>query len=251
MQFNGSAYTFPFPIYLPNGTAAAPSLAFASDPTKGMYSSGSNQIAWAIGGVQNLLLSSSTGLTVLNGYIGPNIYGNGNGNSGLILGGAVRNDWGINATTGNIVDLGTHTITAGGQIASGGLTTVGLVGVPNVTGSGRSTAQTAAVASVAAYTVGAADGTFEVSANVDITTFVAGTFTVTCAYTDENSSARTLTLNFSNSAGAVTTAVAAADSFANAPLTIRCKAATAITIATAGTFTSLTYNVSGLIKQVA
>lgn len=133
------------------------------------------------------------------------------------------------------------------------LTTAGW-GLPAIYGSARSTAQTAAVASVATYTVGAADGSFLVSANVLVTTSTTHNFTVTCAYTDESNTARTLTLPVSQLAGAVITAitnVTGAGPYQGLPVQIRCKAATAITIATTGTFTTVTYNVEGLIAQVA
>lgn len=123
-------------------------------------------------------------------------------------------------------------------------------GIPAIYASGRSIAQTAAVASVSTYTCGAADGSFLISANANITTFVAGTFNVTVAYTDETNTARTLTLNFSNITGTLGISLAAAGPFEGIPAHIRVKASTAITIATIGTFTSLTYNVEGYITQI-
>lgn len=42
-----------------NGTAAAPSISFSSDRTKGWYSSGTNQVALSIGGTQAFLFTSS------------------------------------------------------------------------------------------------------------------------------------------------------------------------------------------------
>lgn len=122
--------------------------------------------------------------------------------------------------------------------------------IVSVTKSGRSLAQTGAVASVAAYTVGAADGSFLVSSNANITTFVAGTFNVQVAYTDETNTARTLTLNFSSLTGTLGVALAATGPFEGIPAHIRCKASTSITVKTAGTFTSLTYNVEGYIAQI-
>lgn len=124
-------------------------------------------------------------------------------------------------------------------------------GVPAIYGTGRSTAQTAAVTSVATYTVGAADGSFWISANVNVTTFAVGTFNVTCTYTDETNTSNTLKLNFSSVTGTLGIAVAAAGAFEGIPAHIRAKAGTTITIATSGTFTSLTYNVEGSINQIA
>jgi hypothetical protein len=128
-------------------------------------------------------------------------------------------------------------------------------GVPAIYAAGRSVAATGAVASVSTYTVGAADGSFEVSANVLVTTSTTHTFTVTCAYTDESNVARTLTMTFGKVAGSVTTTTIAniggTGPYMGVPLHIRCKASTAITIATTGTFTTVTYNVEGIIKQTA
>jgi len=128
-------------------------------------------------------------------------------------------------------------------------------GVPAIYAAGRSTAQTAAVASVATYTNTAADGTYEVSANVLVTTSTTHAFTVTCSYTDEGNTARTVTMSFSLLAGgAMTTSVANANGavpYMGIPLIIRSRASTAITIATTGTFTTVTYNVEGFIKRLS
>lgn len=126
-------------------------------------------------------------------------------------------------------------------------------GVPSIYGSGRSTAQTAAVASVATYTNGAADGSFLISANINVTTSTLHNFTVTVAYTDETNTARTLTLTFAQLAGTLVTAITnatGAGPYEGIPLHIRCKASTAITIATTGTFTTVVYNVEGYITQI-
>lgn len=149
--------------------------------------------------------------------------------SGLVVGGAGR------ATTYNNV------LTAGG-------------GVPAIYGFGRSTAQAGAVASVATYTVGAADGSFLVSANVNITASTTFSFTVTCTYTDEGGTSRTLTLNFSQLTGTFVqtlTNVLGTGTYEGIPLHIRAKASTSITIATTGTFTLVTYNCEGVIQQMA
>lgn len=127
-------------------------------------------------------------------------------------------------------------------------------GVPAIYGTGRSTAQTAAVASVAAYTVGAADGSFEVSMNVLVTTSTLHSFNCELAYTDEGNTARVVTLQFSTIAGAFVTAITNAQGtvpYEGVPLHIRCKASTTITLRTqaAGTYTTVTYNAEGIIKQ--
>jgi hypothetical protein len=132
----------------------------------------------------------------------------------------------------------------------GGVNTSGN-GVIPVFGSGHAYAQTGAVTTVASYATGGANGEYWVSANVNVTTYSAGTFTVTCAYTDENSTPRTLTFNFSTTAGVLGTAIAAAGAFEGLVMHIKAAASTSITIATTGTFTSLTYDVSAVIAQPA
>lgn len=115
---------------------------------------------------------------------------------------------------------------------------------------GRFTGQTAAKATVASYTAGP-DGSYEVSANVLVTTATVHSFTATVAYTDEGNTARTVTMQFSTLAGAFVTAMTNAQGavpYEGVPLHIRCKASTSITIGTTGTFTSVTYNVEGLIR---
>lgn len=118
---------------------------------------------------------------------------------------------------------------------------------------GRSLAQTAAVASIATYTVGAVDASFQVSGNLNITVSTTFSIALNVTYTDETNTARTLTLTLSSIAGVLLTAITnvqGVGAYEGVPLQIRCKASTAITILTAGTFTSVTYNVEGLITQV-
>lgn len=150
--------------------------------------------------------------------------------------------------------LGCSTIVQSGKTTKyNNITTAGW-GTPAIQAQARSTAQTGAVGSVATYTVGAADGSFYVSANVLVTTATTHNFTVTCAYTDEGSTARTLTFTFSSLAGVLATAIintGGAVPYEGVPMHIRCKTATAITIATTGTFTTVTYNVEGSITQIA
>jgi hypothetical protein len=131
------------------------------------------------------------------------------------------------------------------------ITTAGW-GVPAIYGSGYSAAQTAAVASVATYTVGAADGLFDVRAYVNVTTSTLHTIAVQVAYTDETNTAQTLTLTFSQLAGTLVTSITnatGAGPYEGVPVTIYCKASTSITIKTTGTFTTVTYNVAGSIAQ--
>jgi hypothetical protein len=116
---------------------------------------------------------------------------------------------------------------------------------------GRQTAQTGAIASLATFKVGATDSTFEIGGNVNVTAYVAGSFSMVIAYADETNTLRTAYLNFSNLAGAVNTAIAAAGPFHGFPITIRAKATSTMTLSTTGVFTNLTYNAEAIIKQVA
>jgi hypothetical protein len=118
----------------------------------------------------------------------------------------------------------------------------------------RATAQTAANSSIATFTTPAVDGTYEVSGHITVTTSSAEAFSLTVDYTDESNTARTATiplLRISTGAFTVTTISASgAVTYPSATIPIRCKASTAITLKTAGTFTGCTYNVEGCIKQI-
>lgn len=121
-------------------------------------------------------------------------------------------------------------------------------------GHARATGQTAANTNVLTQAVGAADATFTVHANVLVTTSTAHSFGVTVDYTDESNTARTLTIPFSQLAGtliAAITDVTGAGPYEGVVLTIRAKASTNIVFKTAGTFTTVTYNVDASVVQIA
>lgn len=133
-----------------------------------------------------------------------------------------------------------------------------VLSLPGIVATGRATGQTAANAGVCTFTVGAEDGTFEVSANVRVTTATTHDFDVQCTYTDEAGTARTATLPFRlvGSTTAVISSIVNTSGtvpFMGVPITIRAKAATAITIITeaAGSYTTVVYNISGCIKKIA
>ena len=145
-------------------------------------------------------------------------------------------------------------ITASGAITGvGGITTTGSYGVPLIVASGRFAAQIAAKASLVTYTP-AADASFEISANVLVTTATTHSFTFTCTYTDEGNTARTATLPFLLVAGSTITNTianaAGAVPYQGLPMRIRAKASTAITCQTTGTFTTVVYNAEAVITQV-
>lgn len=56
----GRGGVFTSPVLYPDGSAAAPSIAFASDPTKGLYSAGSNLVGLAIAGAGRHLFGGSS-----------------------------------------------------------------------------------------------------------------------------------------------------------------------------------------------
>jgi hypothetical protein len=129
-----------------------------------------------------------------------------------------------------------------------------LSGVPNTVAKGRVTAQAAANASVATFTVGAADGSFQVSMNMNVSAATVLATTMTCTYTDESNTARTMIFPVQQLGGSFIAAgaVTATGAWETAVLAIRCKAATVITLLTsAGTFTVVTYTAEGFIVQTA
>lgn len=127
-------------------------------------------------------------------------------------------------------------------------------GVPAIYGTNnRAVGVTGSQASLYTYTVGGADGSFLISANVLVTTATLHNFTVTCTYTDESNTARTLTLTFSQTSGTLLTAitnVTGAGAYEGVQLHIRAKAGTTITFATTGTFTTVTYNAEAVLAQI-
>jgi hypothetical protein len=120
---------------------------------------------------------------------------------------------------------------------------------------GRLTAKVAAQASIASYLVGLVDGSFDISANILVTTSTAHAFTATCTYTDEGGTGRIAIITFMLiSGGILVTSIANSNGavpYMGITQQIRAKAATTIVIATVGTFTSVVYNVEGIIKQTA
>jgi hypothetical protein len=124
----------------------------------------------------------------------------------------------------------------------------GVVAVQKV---GRFLAQSAAKANIISFTP-AADGSFEVSANVLlISTGIGSSFTVTVTYVSEDNTSRTLTLPFSSAAGTFLTPITAVGVYEGVALHIRAKAGNAITMQTVGTFNTISYNVECALRQLA
>lgn len=131
-------------------------------------------------------------------------------------------------------------------------------GTPAIYGTfARAVGATSRSAAVATYTVGSSDGTFEVSGNVNVTVSTTHSFSLDVTYTDETNTSQTLILPMSQLTGAFITGglitnVTATGPYESPVMHIRCKASTSITIRPSnGTFTSVTYNAEGIIKQTA
>ncbi len=128
-------------------------------------------------------------------------------------------------------------------------------GVPAIYGYARPAAGQTAAVTFATYTVGATDGSFLISANVNVTVSTLHNFTVTCTYTNESNVGQVYTFGFNQLIGTTTisaiTNVTGVNSYESPVTHIRCKASTSITIASTGTFTTVTYNGEGSITQIA
>lgn len=236
--------------------------------------SGSMTFQCGIGGESSASTSSGSGGTITffagsggNNSVSAGTAGSGGnvafdaGFPGTASGGATAGIYGsltFGTAASLSIEFGNNTTTTNGILFNvpikryNNITTAGW-GTPAVYGSGRLTAQTAAISTVATYTVGASDGSFLVSANVLVTSSTVHSFTVTCAYTDESNTARTATLSFNNLAGTMLTTLvnaAGAVPYAGIPIQIRAKSGTPITVATVGTFTTVTYNCEAVITQI-
>lgn len=276
-----------------NGTVSLPAYSFKSDPTTGMYIRNGNTITFACAATNEFDVRFFYGpVTLTNFYSFDN--GSGTPDLVLIRAASGVLQFSNNVSSDNTTQLGdsTHRLagifaglaTLNGLIINGGdiglsasqgvivsavrVVAFGTAGISGYNGiatagygvspiyaHGRFTAQVAAKASVAAYAIGAADGSFEVSANINVTAATTAAFTCTCTYTDEANVSRTLTFGFTQLSGATLltsiTNVTGTGPYESPVYHIRCKASTSITIATVGTFTSVTYNVEATISQLA
>lgn len=153
---------------------------------------------------------------------------------------------GVSGTTFEFGVTNTGMVQIVGLISSYQNVTTAGWGVGAIYASGRFTAQSAAVATVATYTP-TADGSFVISANINVTAPATG-LTATVTYKDENGTTRTDTLPFTVAAGTFTTTPTASGEYLGVSLRIRAQSGTAITVAT--TWASGTYNVESDITQV-
>lgn len=158
----------------------------------------------------------------------------------------ITNPYALAITTGNVLFGGL--LTTYNNIAVGGN------GVGSLVKYTRPAQQSASTVTLATYTTPAADGSYRVWVNVNVTTAGSLNMTVTCAYTDESNVARTLTIPFLLLAGTLVQSITSAQgtiAYESIPITIRTKASTSITLATAGTVTGGVYTGEGFIEQVA
>jgi len=198
----------------------------------------------------SLILTNASPVTVGQGGTGT-----GSTLTGLLLGSASAFTAITSTTTGQIPRCtGSNTFAFGALDLANSNSITGVLPFGNgghLVTHGRSTAQTAAVSSVATVTVGGADATYMVSANVLVTTSGSENFTVSVDYTDESNTARNLVLSFTlnSSFRASVNSAFGALPYTGQTIHLRCKASTSITIKTSGTFTGCTYNVEGIIER--
>lgn len=147
---------------------------------------------------------------------------------------------------------GTLTL-AGKATVYNGLTTAGN-GVPSVVAAGSGAGISAAADTNRCSFTPGADGDFEVSDNILVTTAGSIAATATIGYTDEGSTARTQTIPFVLVAGsAIVTSIAAANGtvpYNGIVIHIRAKSGVAINVSTTGTFTGSVYNHRCAIRQL-
>jgi len=97
--------------------------------------------------------------------------------------------------------------------------------------------------------VGASDATLVISANINIVSGTAFSFTVYCSYKNESNNTVMATMSFTKTAGTPVVTITNATgsgSYEGTPMHIRCKAGTPVAISTTGTFTDVVYNADGI-----
>jgi hypothetical protein len=260
-----------------DGTVALPGISFTAEPSSGWFRNAAGDLRLSILGADelqvtagaltipsnniNMAATASLGFTA-TGFLS----GTGTPGQFLLRNDAITTGVGLDVATDAVLKLRDRTLGAGtGNLDIGakitgynGITTAGF-GVPAIVASGNVVAATnTGTASIATFTPAAA-GTFEVGCNVLVTTSTTHSFSCDVTYTDEGSSARTLVLPMSVSAGGtfittgLITNVTGVGPYASPVLNIRSAASTAITVRTSagGTFTTVIYNARGTIKQVS
>lgn len=98
------------------------------------------------------------------------------------------------------------------------------------------------------------DGTYVVSCCLTPTTITTANMTVTVTFRDDNNTVNGILFQFAQQNSAATTAILDANGlgiYASRPYHLRMKGGTTMVIATAGTPTTITYNIEGLVIQLA
>lgn len=251
---NNTAVSAVVPFYAANGAVGAPSYAFTNDATTGRYRAGSNNPAEAVNGA--IVLDWNASRLNLASTIGLSVNGD-SGTSGKVLVGGTSPAYtaspSLTALTLSAAISAATAVLSGKVTTYNGIVTAGF-GVAAIVGYARVTAQAAANASIVTYTVGGADGSFEVSANLNATAVTVLATTLTCTYTDESNTSRAMILPVQQLGGSfiASGAITAIGAWETPVMHIRAKAATAITISTTtGTFSGVTYTAEGIIKQTA
>ncbi len=242
---------------------------FTGDTTTGIGQTSTTQLAIYHSGVENVKTAATTfrltsAMALQWGSSGINsqdtsLWRSGVNELSFAVGGATGSGGSWKATNGTL--LGTLAVT-GAVTQTAKTTTYNNVatagwGIPAIYGSGAVAAKTNLTSgTLATYTCGAADGSFEVSANVNVTTSTTHSFSVDVSYTDETNVARVLVLPMAQLAGSfvatgLITNVTGTGPYESSVMHIRCKASTAITIATSagGTYSGVVYNAEAVIKQ--
>lgn len=259
-SLNGAAATYPlkvtsagqlFPVS--NAAAGTPTYSFAAGTTDGVFRPGANLIGLALAGVEDFRFAATQLETIGGNQFA---WAQTTIGSGTDLG-LARDATGVLRITDGSTgykNLALDKVSKyKGNIATAGYGVAPIYGYGDV-----SAATNVGTASIATYTNGAADGTFEVGCNINVTTSTTHSFSCDVTYTDEGNTSRTLVLPVAQLAGSfvasgLITNVTGAGPYESPVMTIRAKASTAITVRTSagGTFTTVVYNARGAIKQIS
>jgi len=241
-----------------NGSAASGGGAVNIATGVGLYSPTTNRLDVGCGGASRLevftggLCVGSGGVYGISSNASPDSQGPGDTAWSRISAGLVGVGTGAQGSVAGSMSF-TNLTLAGAVSKVNNVATVGVCGVGTIRANAQLTGQTTTIGSVAGFTP-TADGDYILCAEVRITASSTFNFTVIYSYTDEGGNARTGTMNFSNLAGTIATAMANAGGatvYAGIPLQIRAKSGAGIAIGTTGTFTSVTYNITASIIQLS
>jgi hypothetical protein len=178
-----------------------------------------------------------------------------------IGGGPGANNVTINALTGASIVLsiggtGATAFVRGGLSKLNNIATAGLVGMAVVYGSYSTLANVAAVTNAINYTPPAVAGRYRISWVVNVQSNTTDSFSVTATWKDAGGTARTQAIGgfapsgTSLTTGLITNVIGVGVYYGTALINID-NSATAITVSTVGTFTTVSYDFSAILEQVA